>query len=202
MTDWIIIIIYLVLIGLALFYIIFFSVTLINTYNNRKNQKEFLKLLSNGIENGTLTNWDDLTQLFEIVYDIPFSDKNSRIMTYNLRQFMKQLIAGISSLSPDENIKWKTTVDTFLKMAEVKNPYEELSGQERDILQNIETNLNNGNNQEVKNLLKNLSTLMIAKQSEINKHVKKNKWSFPFAVLGIILTVIFGIFPLILSFSR
>ena len=146
-----------------------------------------------------MTNWDDLKELFEIVYNVPLNEKNSYVMTRNLREFMKTLIAGTLSLSPTENKKWKDKISTYLKDAKSKNPYEELPDQEREILQSIDTYLSDQKYQEVKSEIKNLSVLMIAKQSKIDKHIKTNKWSFPCAIFGMILTLVFGILSFVLA---
>jgi len=198
MSDIMIMISVLLLFGFIFAYAAFVFIKFVDTLIGVKNKKEFLRLLSEGAKNNTLDkDWSELERLFEIAYGFALGEKDAKKMKRNLGEFYKLVIANQLELSNEKNLEWKSAIIAFLKEAEGRNPYEQLPFEERSALQNIEKFLTGKTHDEAKKELKILSNLMIAKEREMLKHAKKNKWvSIVLAAIGIILTVIFGLLSL------
>jgi len=94
-------------------------------------------------------------------------------------------------------IEWKEKISSFIQKIEEVSPYSDLPDIERSILTDISTYLENNDKDAVERKLSELASIIQARNDDLNKIRSTNKWAVPLAVVGMILTVVFGLLSII-----
>ncbi|AGK61488.1 hypothetical protein Asulf_01505 [Archaeoglobus sulfaticallidus PM70-1] len=116
-----------------------------------------------------------------------------------LREFLVEVISKkVDRSLDDETIReWKEKITKFIKENEDISPYADLPAAERNILSDITTFLDMGDADAVKRKILELAGMIQARHDDLNRIRSINKWTVPLSVIGLILTVIFGMLALI-----
>ena len=94
-------------------------------------------------------------------------------------------------------IEWKEKISSFIQKIEEVSPYSDLPDIERSILTDISTYLENNDKDAVERKLSELASIIQARNDDLNKIRSTNKWAVPLAVVGMILTVVFGLLSIL-----
>lgn len=162
---------------------------------------KFYRTLSNGLENGTIKTFEDINNIYEGIGGLIFD--NPRHHRDNLNKWMKEYLVelisnGAEKLTDDINVlEWHRKISEFIVKIEEESPYSDLSDIERSILTDISTYLENGNNEDIKRKLSELSGVIQTRNNDFNKIQNINRWSVPLALIGTVLTLLFGLLSVI-----
>ncbi|MCC2544712.1 hypothetical protein, partial [Bacillus thuringiensis] len=111
-----------------------------------------------------------------------------------LRRFLVELHSKkYESLKIEQIHEWKEKIDDFIRHNEQLSPFSELPEAEKGMINDILSFAENKENEEIKRKIKELSRLIQVRKEEIDKIERSNKWSMPMGIVGIVLTIIFGI---------
>jgi len=169
------------------------------SYDCYRRRKKYLRQLANGTQNGTITDWEHFKDEFQFIFrGAKFPYNKEAYFIHCIEEFRSELI-GESPEKSKENVEWKNRIDSFLEEANREEPYVELSEKEQGLLQKIGKALLD--DEELTKDLETLSSLMIFDKRVIDKHVKRNKWATPLAILSTIVALGFGILQVVAMFS-
>ncbi len=88
-------------------------------------------------------------------------------------------------------------ITNFIKENETTNPYTDLPDTERSIINDLSAFNKLGDQNSINRKLSELSSVIITRHEQQKKIENLNKWSIPLAIIGMVLTIIFGILSII-----
>ena len=153
--------------------------------------------ISQGIRSGTLETVEDFINVYKGVYDVGADDVSHRAgLARVLRQYITKVISD-SSVEAGETKKLKTFATAVLKRIETESPFAELPAAERNLLLDIDRFIRANDRDSASTKLQDLASLIEVRQDAMDRLQSSNKWSVPLAVIGLVLTVLFGIVSLV-----
>lgn len=189
------------LVGYFITYLSFYYLIVERKREKRKKRKEkFFNVLSEGLKSGSITTLDDVVNVYKGVSGLESEDLSYRYgLSKLLREFLVEVISKkVDRSLDDETIReWKEKITKFIKENEDISPYADLPAAERNILSDITTFLDMGDADAVKRKILELAGMIQARHDDLNRIRSINKWTVPLSVIGLILTVIFGMLALI-----
>ncbi|PXF52758.1 MAG: hypothetical protein C4B56_04270 [Candidatus Methanophagaceae archaeon] len=159
-------------------------------------KKKFFKALLEGLKIGAINTIDDIENVYRGIGVLSSEEVSYRYrLSRWLREFMVALISKEIEKSIEDKtlIEWKEKISGFIQKIEEVSPYSDLPDIERSILIDISTYLENGNRDAVERKLSEIASIIQARNDDLNKIKSTNKWAVPLAVVGMILTVVFGL---------
>lgn len=98
-----------------------------------------------------------------------------------------------SELDDETIIKWKVKISKFIEKNEEFSPYADIPAAERNVLSDISVFIEKKDTESIKRKIGELAGMIQARQDDMNKIRNINNWTIPLSVIGLVLTVIFGI---------
>ena len=172
----------------------FYYLTRVRRRRQEKDQK-LKQAISSGLVNGQIEGVDDLVNLYRGVTnssddDVSYKAGVSRV----LRRLLVALASDPEGTQPKRMLKIK--IKELLRLIETETPFAGLPAAERNLVLDarkfIETNELGAATQKVDDL----ANLIEARQDAYEKLQSANKWSVPLAIIGLVLTVVFGVMSL------
>ena len=164
-----------------------------------KITKGFFNALREGLKSGSIETIDDVVDIYKGISGLGADDLDYRYgLSRRLREFLVELISKkFDETLVDEIIReWKGRISDFIKKNEAVSPYSDLPAAERNILSDISTFLEKNDTESVKRKSLELAGMIQARHDDLIKVRNVNKWTIPLSIIGLILTVIFGILAL------
>lgn len=162
-----------------------------------KEEKKFLGILENAIKNGLISEFSDVEDIYKGIKNVSGSgDELNRVRLAKwLRIFLLNIYENESS--SENAIKLKQSIKNFVEAAETISPHSELPSLERSLIRDIEKYLIAADFENSQRKLKEIVTSIIIREESVMRLKGIAKWSIPLSVIGLILTVTFGILSLI-----
>jgi hypothetical protein len=159
--------------------------------SNRKYGKEKIyNLLTNHLEQNLVKDKIDIIVILNSI---------SREYEYNysLISILEDYIVYISKDETNNNLKdYYELLKNIILLENQEIPFNNVPDEEKRILININENIKNKDLDSIKFNIKELSSVISTKNIIYEKTQKANRWSIPIAIMGMICTIIFGIFGL------
>ncbi|MCP1399474.1 MULTISPECIES: hypothetical protein [Bacillus cereus group] len=187
-----------VIFGFSAYVIIVFGVVIgwaLNIYQRRKKIKCFYNSLIKGFTLNTIHTIEDVNNIYR---GININKLENKKYMYDLSTLLRRFLVELhskkyESLKIEQIHEWKEKIDDFIRHNEQLSPFSELPEAEKGMINDILSFAENKENEEIKRKIKELSRLIQVRKEEIDKIERSNKWSMPMGIVGIILTIIFGI---------
>lgn len=156
-------------------------------------------VLTNGLASDTLEDLDDIVNLYKGAFKIPSDDLTYRSgLSSFLREYLVRLVAGKTPATDPESVsKRKELVTFWLRESERSAPFADVPEVERHLIEDISGFVDAGDSESVKRKLEQLASSITVREQDYQRISESNRWSIPLAVIGAILTVIFGIISLL-----
>ncbi|MDR5659025.1 hypothetical protein RH915_05945 [Serpentinicella sp. ANB-PHB4] len=160
-----------------------------------KNYYNFKEAISKAITNDQLTSIEDIELIFNSV--------NKKRNNFKFKKYMQDYVVEViceEIAFPQEVDDLNNTISNFkeyIKNLEIFSPFEKLPQNEKIICNDILSFIQNKDSEKAKEKLYSLSNMIYLREETVEKLKKANKYSIPIAIIGIILTFIFGIMSLI-----
>ena len=141
---------------------------------------------------------DDVVNIYKGIFGLTSENLYYRYgLNRRLREFLVSLIAKdivlkSKNVSPENILKWKGMITGYIKIIEEKSPFDGLPNEERSILSDISAFLETEDKNSIKRKMSELASLIQARCDDLAKIGGINKWAVPLAIMGIILTILFG----------
>lgn len=193
---------------LSLFTIIFVVVYvyaatyLLKRVRERKAQRKniFIETFIKGVSENTIENSEDLLNIYSGITNLSTEDLTNK---QDLNKWLREILAKLvnrevgKDFTVEQTITTKLKITEFIKRNETTTPFTDLPDTERNIINDISTYTKAGDKESVHRKINELSSVIITRHEQQKKIESLNKWSIPLAVIGLILTIIFGIISII-----
>lgn len=167
------------------------------------NKKEkFFESLFQGLKSNIINSISDIENIYQGITNLSSESSN---YDYSMLQWLKEFLVKVMLKDFDEDLsndtynelKDKTTI--FIKEYEESSPFSNLPEREKNLFNDLLLYLNSDkiNNEHVKTKLKELNSIFQTKANTLDKLERINKWSVPLSIIGLILTILFGIVSII-----
>lgn len=158
-------------------------------------QQDLRNTISSGLVNGQIDNVEDLVNVYRGVTnsgddDISYKAGVSRI----LRRLLAALAADPESKQPERQLKIK--IKELLKQIETETPFADVPTAERNLIIDARTLIESNEPRAAIQKVGDLAVLIEARQEAYVKLQAANKWSVPLAIIGLVLSVVFGVLSL------
>jgi hypothetical protein len=158
-------------------------------YRNKYGRMKFFRLLSNSFKQNKIYDKDDILILLNSINRECHSN-------YSLASILEDYIVYISkSDNYDKNDPYKILKD-IINFENQEKPFNNIPDEEKMILRNINENIKNNQLESVKHNINELCSVITTRNKIYEKTNKINKLSIPFAIIGIIVAIIFGLMSL------
>ena len=189
---------------LAIFTIVFtvvYSFSVIHLLGKIKarrleRKKVFINTFIKGISDNTIANSTDLLNIYSGITKLSPEDLTNR---QDLNKWLRETLARLinKEVGQDLVIEIKDKITNFIKENETTNPYADLPDTERNILNDLSAFNKLGDQNSINRKLGELSSVIITRYEQQKKIENLNKWSIPLAIIGMVLTIIFGVLSII-----
>lgn len=161
----------------------------------RRKKREFeqQEAISKGLLNGAIESIDDLINVYKGINGLSADDISYRAgLGKFLREYLAKLVSS-DDLSQDQIKELKGKVNSFLKKIDEESPFADLPAAERNLIIDVQRFVGVGDNASAFRKLEDLAGLIEVRQDGFEKLQNSNKWSIPLAVIGLVLTIVFGV---------
>ena len=193
---------------LAIFTIVFtvvYSFSVIHLLGKIKarrleRKKVFINTFIKGISDNTIANSTDLLNIYSGITTLSPEDLTNR---QDLNKWLRETLARLinkevgQDLAQDKVIEIKDKITNFIKENETASPYTDLPDTERNIINDLSAFNKLGDQNSINRKLGELSSVIITRYEQQKKIENLNKWSIPLAIIGMVLTIIFGVLSII-----
>lgn len=166
-----------------------------STNRTEKAQERFLDLVKGNIDKGVILDLEILRHIRESV-ERKFK---TEIVVSNMLQDALTVINDPeekeSGVESQEELNKKIT--HLIKEENKAAPFDNLPEEERRLLRALEDAINNNDQLAVQFNMNELNTVISLRNAEYLKVSKINRWSVPLAVIGLGLTIVFGVMGII-----
>ncbi|MCE3273131.1 MAG: hypothetical protein K0S57_3528 [Ramlibacter sp.] len=153
--------------------------------------------ISKGLVAGTLDSVEDFVNIYKGVHALGADDISYRAgLGKALREYLVHLV-GDESIGVDLRRSLKEKINRVLLQIEAESPFADLPAAERNLLVDVQRFLSAGDQSSAARKLQDLAGLIEARQDALERLQASNKWSMPLAVIGLVLTIIFGVISLV-----
>ena len=170
---------------------------MLNRITERKEteEKRFLKALDGGIKRGVVSEFSDIENIYKGVRSsIGDEDVNRARLAKWLRTYLLQIFEGeVEEKNSDAIKSIKKEITDYIAQVEKASPHVGLPDLERSIVRDIDTYLASDNKDGVSRKLDELVAAIQVREESFKKLEGTNKWAVPLSVVGLILTLVFGI---------
>jgi hypothetical protein len=90
----------------------------------------------------------------------------------------------------------KEKITAILNTIEQEDPFSDLPAAERNLLLDVQQMIDLSDGASAKRKLRGLAGLIEARQDALDRLQSSNRWSIPLAVVGMVLTLVFGFISL------
>ena len=176
-----------------------YSVTYLLRRRREKRKEEkrnFHRTLLAGLKSGAVSDIEDIINLYKGVTGIHADDASYRYdLSRQLREFLVDLVSGDLDDELDDQavIEWKNKITDFIKTNEETSPYSDLPPAERNVLNDMSVFLQKDDKESARQKLSELGGMIQSRYDDILKLKRVNKYAVPLAVIGMVLTITFGL---------
>jgi len=165
----------------------------------RQNSVEFYETLTQGLKDGLVNSLDDFVNLYKGVHGMASDDTSYRSgLVRRLRSYMVTLIARKTTITEAVEIgKIKDKLSQIIQDIEKNEPFVSLPNAERTLLTDVCRMIKGGDQGGAIQKMEDLAGLIEARQDSVDRLERSNKWAIPLAVIGLILTVVFGVISIV-----
>ena len=165
-----------------------------------ERKKIFINTFITGMSDNTIANSTDLLNIYSGITKLSPEDLTNR---QDLNKWLREILAKLinkevgQDLVQDKVIEIKEKITNFIKENETTNPYTDLPDTERSIINDLSAFNKLGDQNSINRKLSELSSVIITRHEQQKKIENLNKWSIPLAIIGMVLSIIFGILSII-----
>lgn len=155
----------------------------------KDNEKEAFELLKRGYDQNTLNE-----KAIRLIYNQFLSNLN--LYNYSFVGFLEAFLIYIRKEDSDGNVtkNIEELVNPLLDKERAEKPYSGINEGERRILLAIEEAASQNELTSLKRHITDLSVVIENNQEALKKAEATNKWTIPTSIIGVILTLVFGIY--------
>lgn len=178
---------------MAVYLIVALLVLLIATRKKAERFDRFCVTMTRGLETGKIAKLQDCIDISRgISGPIDDAQLTARVTQW-LRQYLVKLISDQVSVSQSfKSGTAKDQISSFIREIEKSDPYARLPQAERGLVTDISRAIEEDNSVLAQSKAHDLAGLIEARAEHSAKLERSNRWSIPLAVIGLVVSVAFG----------
>lgn len=165
--------------------------TLLGEPKLTKYQKEFNELADKYMA-GKNVSYIDTNEL-RIIFNSINRKSDGALLKYGYISTLEDYLVHITTDNDKKNDKFYRSIFTALENEKKQEPYSNLPTEERRILVNLDASIRIHDAQTALSNLSSLNDVLRMSNEHREKIEKQNRWAIPFSIVGVILTILFGI---------
>jgi hypothetical protein len=180
-----------IFIPIALVIVLVLFLTLDSERISKKEQNsllEFYKKTDNYI--GSKDTVDIKASEIKILFNSVDRVYKGKLNEYGFIKAIEDYYSRISSISNDSISK---RIYSFIENEKVIEPFSFLPSEQRRILTNLKGGIESGNINNLNFNFVELNSVLIHVNDQLQSEIRKNSWSIPLAIIGILVSLFFGI---------
>ncbi len=168
------------------------------TKKRKVEEKHFIKALSQGIKSGIVTDFSDIDNIYKGVRGSSGDEaSNKDRLAKWLRQYLLSLFEDDKAHKETEvAVRIKSEITKYIEQVEKTSPHSGLPDLERSIVKDIDSYLSLDNKDGAKRKIDELAAAIQVREESLKKLESTNKWAVPLSVIGLVLTITFGLVSL------
>jgi hypothetical protein len=160
-------------------------------------QDSFFKCLEVGLANNTFGEEYCKTAFNH------FDRKSKGVLSkYGYIELLEDFLVQSGSREQDFKQQYYEKVAEVLKKAKTTEPFASLPSEERRLMDGIQVFVQKNDTASSINALNELKQVILARHKEYERIEKQNSWSLPLAIVGVFLTILFGVWTTVLTLRR
>jgi len=184
------------MIGAVTYFALVFSATVVTARRRRERQTRLKRAVSIGLVNGQITGVDDLVNIYRGVTNASDDDISYKLgVTKILRSLLVTLASNSEAGRPETELRAK--IKRLLAEIQQQTPFADVPAAERNLILDAREFIERNELNAAKQKIGDLAGLIEARNEAYTKLQSANKWSVPLAIVGLILTVVFGVASII-----
>jgi hypothetical protein len=175
------------------------TITMKTNVTDKRKEKLF-KTLIEGFKINAINSLDDVINIYKGISGLSTEDLDYKYgLSRRLRQFLVELLSKNLGENLDDNLiaKVKNEITDFIKTNEINSPYSDLPTAERNALYDLTDYLERNEVDSSKRKVVEIAGMIQARNDDLNKIKNINKWTVPLSIVGLVLTIVFGVLALI-----
>lgn len=162
------------------------------TYQRKlRNRRKFFQVLKKGLGLGAINSVNDVNNLVEGIYG---QNGGTQGQDYPGMLFLlRKALVNAYDNGDESLLKHKDLLSKLIAECETNKPYSDLPSEEKNIFIDAEAHLQSNNTDHVHQKLVELAARFRVLKQTIEKQDKNGKLSNVLAVVGIVLSIIFGL---------
>lgn len=179
-------------------YVFALQFTLLKHKRLRQERKEkFWNTLTHGFRYGTIGSYDDIINVYKGIHGLGHEDVSYKAnLSKELRSYLVSIVSS-TNLQFKQATNIKDFVTAIINTIEKENPFNDLPAAERNLILDIQKFIEASDKSGAEGKLTDLASLIEIRQENLDRTQKFNRLSIPIAIIGMILTIVFGVISLI-----
>lgn len=165
-----------------------------------KKKRRFFRALLEGFRNGSVCTVEDVIDIYRGIYPTSSGVDHHRYgLSRQLREFLVELISKRLEHANDDALvlEWKEKLSEFIRVSDAKAPFIDLPPHERNVLEDLSNYIENSDRDGMRRKMLELGGLLRSRLDVLERLQGINRWSIPISIVGLLLTVVFGVFAII-----
>jgi enoyl reductase-like protein len=159
----------------------------------KRNRKLFNETVKKGVKEGLINNLSDLRNVHNGIYQREISEKSTIGMSRLLKSIYVENLNDDSSDKKELHLKLSNLINENERIS----PFSDLPELEKNTLTDISQIAREKSVPYIEDKLKELSKIILSRFQELEQSKRMSKYSLIFGVISTIITIIFGLFSII-----
>ncbi len=165
-----------------------------NTY-----QAPFFAYLEKGVQNKIFNS-----EYFETAFSHYDRKSNGQLSSYGKTESLEDFIIFLNSSDKAKDLQGEplNEVNALLVSSKQTEPFALLPSEERRLMEQLQLQTLQYNDEMAIRTMNELKQVLLARHKEYQKIEAQNTWSLPLSIIGVFLTLVFGVWSTILSVKQ
>lgn len=176
---------------ISLFY---YALTIVRRRKNGRDA-QLKNAISTGLVNGQINGVDDLVNVYRGITNSGDDDVSYKA---GVSRVLRRLLVSLATDGERNRGKdsLRVIIKELLKQIETETPFADVPTAERNLIIDARKFINSNEPNAALQKVEDLASLIEVRQEAYEKLQVANKWSVPLAIIGLVLTIVFGVMSL------
>lgn len=190
------------------FFAIIYSVVISYTFTkilpedrNKDQVKELRKKFFNAADSIKTLGDNNEKEVIKMLFNSLNRETNGALAMYGFANILEDYAIHIKSNDKTDNGKTYKVLTDIIDDEKKQEPYSQLPSVQRRTLRNLEDAVKSNNAELASYNLNELNSILTLTNNENQELKRQNSWSIPLAIIGLIITLVFGLISILRPIS-
>ncbi len=162
-------------------------------------KKEFFSVSDKIISEAKEDN--GLLAIIRIAFNSVDRKYSGLLLAYGFKNTLEDYLINIKKDSNKDNDQFFEKIMTLIKKEEEQEPFSSLPSEQRRIMVNLSKAIESNNQEQASFNLMELNQILRLKYEAFKELKRQNSWAIPLAILGFVITILFGLINILRPIS-